>query len=468
MASSVRARSELDEKIATVYYQSFVIALVVCLTPFKALAYAAPFIAGAWLLLKSHSASARRKAWLVLASAVGIVIAYWMFRHDYSIGAGFLAIVTYGAPLFLAVIPTKSLANDELLDRMVGLVSKVLVFEALLGILQAVVNASQSGGFDLSNGDAVQGTIHLSFVSDAAFSNPIYAANVAFFLLALIPHIFLKRRSVFWPVALGTIAFILASVVHMILFVGVGLVFALAWFRAPLPRRIRKVQLISALSLGLLLAMTALADNLRNIGYQASLFAGQDLPKAVMVYRALYEMPHEYPAMPFVGLGPGQFSSRASLISTGLYFGGLEDPKSIPLISGHFSPALSDYLLDLWVNASDVQAYGGSSSAKPFFSWMSVYTEFGAPVLLGVFVYAVLLLRKMKARAKSPTQKWMAVSVAAGIVFLLLLGFQENYWEVPQAILVGLMLLQVMYANVVYGRPSYSPPPPKASLQLVE
>ena len=146
----------------------------------------------------------------------------------------------------------------------------------------------------------------------------------------------------------------------------------------------------------------------------------------------------------------------------------LEDPRSIPLISGNFSPALSDYLLDLWVDASDVKAYGGSSSAKPFFSWMSVYTEFGGPVLLGVFVYAALLLRKMKARAKSPTQKWMAVSVAAGIVFLLLLGFQENYWEVPQAILVGLMLVQVMYANVVYGRPLYSPPPPKASLRLAE
>jgi hypothetical protein len=45
----------------------------------------------------------------------------------------------------------------------------------------------------------------------------------------------------------------------------------------------------------------------------------------------------------------------------------------------------------------------------------------------------------------------MAISVGTGSVFLLLLGFQENYWEVSQAIFVGCMLLKVLYANVVYA-----------------
>ena len=81
---------------------------------------------------------------------------------------------------------------------------------------------------------------------------------------------------------------------------------------------------------------------------------------------------------------------------------------------------------------------------------MSVYTELGAPALLAVFVYGAILLIRMKVRAESPQEKWLAVSSGAGICFLLLLGFQENYWEVPQAILVGLMLVQTMYANVVY------------------
>ena len=454
----------MDEQITAAYFQSFVVALVLCLSPFKAVAYAAPFVSGAWFLFRSHSASARRKAWLVLVSATGLVIAYWIFRHDYSVGAGFLAILTYGAPLLLAVVPAEYLANNELLDRMIGLVSKALIFEALVGIVQAVASSSRTGGFGLANGDAVQGTIHLSFVSDAAFSNPIYAANVSIFLLALIPSLILRKRSAFWPVLLGTIAFILASVVHMILFLIFGLTLSLIWFHPPFARRTHKTRLVFIGVLGLLLAMTALGSNLGTISYQAGLFAGEDLPKAVIVYRAVYEMPHEYPAMPFVGLGPGQFSSRASLISTGLYFGGLEDPKSVPFVRGRLSPALSDYLLDLWVGASDSRAYGGSSSAKPFFSWLSVYTELGAPALLAVFVYGAILLIRMKARAKSPQEKWLAVSTGAGICFLLLLGFQENYWEVPQAILAGLMLVQTMYANVVYRRTASKQNVPSPSL----
>jgi hypothetical protein len=450
---SLRRRTGADEKgIRESYYEAFVLALVMCLSPFKALAYAAPFLAGSWFLYRSRSLSGRRRARRVLASALGLVVTYWLFRAHYSMAAGLLAIVTYGTFFLLVIIPTESLASKDLLDRMTGLVGKVLIVEAIVGIAQALVSASRSGGFDLSNGDAVQGTIHLSFISDGSFSNPIYAANMTFFLLALAPYLMSKKRRVFWPILLGTVALILASVIHMILFAAVGLMFALLLFHPSLPRKMNKFQLVSAVVLGPVLAIAVLSDNLRNITYQAGLFAGGDLPKAVMVYRALYEMPHDYPAMPLVGLGPGQFSSRASLISTGRYFGGLDDPKTVPLIRENVSPALDEYLADLWVDASDVQAYGGSSSAKPFFSWMSVYTELGAPALVGVFVYALLLLRRMKVSAQSSEQKWLAVCSGAGVCFLLLVGFQENYWEVPQALLTGLMLVQVMYANIVYQR----------------
>lgn len=457
MILSSQAPIRRDQEVVAAYYQAFVIALVICLSPFKGLAYAAPLICGVWFLSKSGDDSARRKAGYGLALAVAVVIAYWILRHEYSLVGGLLAIVTYSTFLFLAIIPTKSLANEKLLDRMTTLVARILVCEALIGIVQAVVGAREGGGFDLGNGDVVQGTIHLSFVADGAFSNPIYAANMVFFLLVLVPVLIAKKRPVTWPLLLGIIAFVLASVIHMILFLAVGLVFSLLWFRPPLPRTVHRFRLASVALLGPLIAIIALSANLSTLNYQAGLFATGGLPKGVMVYRAVYEMPQEYPAMPLIGLGPGQFSSRASLISTGLYFGGLEDPKSVPLIRGHLSPALSDYLLDLWVDSSNVSAYGGSSSAKPFFSWMSVYTEFGTPALIAIFIYCLVLLKRMKAHAQSPQQKWLAVSSGAAICFLLELGFQENYWEVPQAILIGLMLVQVMYANVIYYRAAPEP-----------
>jgi hypothetical protein len=45
----------------------------------------------------------------------------------------------------------------------------------------------------------------------------------------------------------------------------------------------------------------------------------------------------------------------------------------------------------------------------------------------------------------------MAAATGTGIVLLALLGVQENYWETPQAILIGAILLKAMYAQLVYG-----------------
>jgi hypothetical protein len=391
-----------------------------------------------------------------MAFAIALLSLYWLLRSDYAIAGGLLAIVTYGSFLFLAMIPTKLIASEKLMDRVIGLVGKVLVFEAVVGILQAVVNARESGGFDLANGDAVHGTLFFSFQPDLAFSNPMFAANVVFFLLALVPNLISKRRSFRWPVTLGAVAFVLASVVHMILFAAVATTFAILVFRPPFSKNNRLVR-ISLAALLPLLALTFLSENLQTVTHQIDLFLTGNLPKAEMVSRSLSEMPRDYPEMSIVGLGPGQFSSRAALIGTGMYIGGLDDPKSIPFLHPTTTAALDNFLYDLWLDASNLEAYGGSSSAKPFFSWMSVYTEFGAPVLLGVFVYSFILLRRMKSRAHSPRQKWLATVSGAGIVFLLLLGFQENYWEMPQAILLGLMLIQVMYANIVYGNRVCSP-----------
>ena len=44
--------------------------------------------------------------------------------------------------------------------------------------------------------------------------------------------------------------------------------------------------------------------------------------------------------------------------------------------------------------------------------------------------------------------------LVAGILFLALIGLQETYWEVPQAILIGLLLLKAMYARLMYGSPA--------------
>ena len=39
-------------------------------------------------------------------------------------------------------------------------------------------------------------------------------------------------------------------------------------------------------------------------------------PRSKITMEAFADLPAEYPAMPLIGLGPGQFSSRAALIGT--------------------------------------------------------------------------------------------------------------------------------------------------------
>jgi hypothetical protein len=442
-----------EERIGESYYEAFVIALVLCLSPFKGLAYFAPLLAGAWFLIASKSPFARRRCIQAVALASFLIGISWLLRSHFNFEGAVLAIVTYSTFLFLLVIPVKSIRNGSLRGRMMRLIGAAMIVEAGFGIVQALVEAHRSGGFDMSNGDAVEGTISFRFKSDAAFGNPMFGANVCFMLIALLPYVLRRKRSMYTPFILGAIVFVLASIVHMIIFVATAFAFAVIFFGPPFPIRVGKWRLVVTISLIPLLTVVLLASNVASTSIWVTMFLGGELPKAVVIQRALFEMPQEYPEMPYVGLGPGQFSSRASLIATGLYFAGDEGPKTVPLLHPVVSPPVADYLADLWATAADQETYGRSSTARPYFSWMSVYSEFGAPALLAVFVYALILIRRMKVKARSPDQKWLAVSAATGIVFLILLGFQENYWEVPQAILVGLMLIQVTYANIVYPYP---------------
>jgi len=170
-----------------------------------------------------------------------------------------------------------------------------------------------------------------------------------------------------------------------------------------------------------------------------------------MIQRVFDEMPQEYPAMTLFGLGPGQFSSRASLISTNLYIGGITDPRTLPFLEEQASAPAKDYLLDLWL---DSEKGGNGSTTRPFFSWMSVYTEFGAPICLAIIAYSWILLKRLKIASQCSEFGWRATATAMGLMFFLLLGFQENYWEVPQAIFVGLMVLKVMYSELRFGTPA--------------
>ena len=144
--------------------------------------------------------------------------------------------------------------------------------------------------------------------------------------------------------------------------------------------------------------------------------------------------------LPF-GLGPGQFSSRAALIVTGQYFGG-NNPVALPLIPVQMSEPMDEYFWDDFVAARSNRHYG--STHQPAFSWLSVFVEMGVVVTLLIAFFIFFLLARIRHYVRTYRDAILAMALSMGILFVCFLGIQENYWEIPQAIFPGLLILKAM------------------------
>jgi len=427
------------------YAHAFILALAICWSPIKPLAYVAPWIILSWIILMGGSGRTAQRTLLVLALWMGNIGLRALLSERFVFASAILTTVTYGTLIFFLAVPRAGLHRDALLRHMFRPLPALVVIEAIYGIAQAFFGYVQGGSFDLSNGDRVQGTIFPFFYAENAFSNPMYTVNLTFLLLVMLLLGLTTKRGA-TPLVLGGLALVLASVVHVLLFFALSLAVAFLVFRPPLPKRALSVVLIVGAVAAPLLAVTVLQRNFRNLPkFAVGMYQGE-YPRAEAMVRVATRLVPESPEISVVGLGPGQFTSRASLIGTGYYFGGIFSPRPLPLLPTGMSEEFRRYMLDLWVQSQATPWLG--STHQPFFSWMSVFTEFGIlPVIVVVWV-GVVLVRHTRLTARTNRDRLLATAVLAGFSFLLLLGMQENYWEVPQAILPGAMLLKAMHANL--------------------
>lgn len=438
----VDARRRSDELVAWVSLSPIILSWL----PAKSLAYAGPWVLVAALILLVRN---RRVAWRALAvgAVVGAVLClYALFEPGFKLEGALIGIFTYGVPLALIIVPARALARPGVTEIVQRWCAKILAIESVLGLVQAGIGFAHSGTFDVSNGDWVKGTIGLTlhgFIPGRGFGNAMFAANLALLLLLLLPRIVQRRRYLLG--FLGALALVLASVVHVLLFLlvagGISAVIVLvraAWVR------VRTLFAVGFAALCIIsLAVLVLPQNLELIGVFAKQFAEGQSPKAEVVRRAVIEMPASYPWMPWVGLGPGQFSSRAGLIATGRFFGGYyghdRTPGIVPVVTG----AQQKYLMDLWAWAASTPYFG--TTQHPYFSWLSAYTELGIPACLGILLALTafsLRVRRLVGLRKMPPITGFAL--VAAFVFVFLLGLQENYWEIPQAIVPILLFKQLM------------------------
>jgi hypothetical protein len=433
-----------------VYYQGFVVALLLCWSPFKSLAYFAPFIMLGWFLVATQSGTVLRNVTIVLSLWLLWAILHSPFVGNFAWSSAFISILTYSSFLPIATIPVSFLAKRPLLPRMQRWMLILIIVQSVLGIIQALYGFSQEGTFDIETGDHVEGTIHPWLPPDYAFGNPMFAVNMTFLLLALLPGILTRRKHVL-IFLLGSVVLILASVVHVLLFLGVAVGVVLLIYAPSFFGRRSGWLVIIMLTIAGLAAVNILSTNFGNIGSFFSMTVDAVTPRGILMQVMITDIPSEYPYMVLFGLGQGQFISRAGLIGTGYYFGTFENPRSFPFLGEQLSVPFETYMLPLWREMEGNIWWG--STHRPFSSWLSVYSEFGIFICVGIVLGVTLLLLYIRLKARTYEQKTVAISLSVGILFLLLLGWQENYWEVPQAIFPGLLILRAMYTDFVAQRP---------------
>jgi hypothetical protein len=193
-----------------------------------------------------------------------------------------------------------------------------------------------------------------------------------------------------------------------------------------------------------LLGLTATVSSIRWADMQRwyeHVLVDEESPKKMVTLAASQIM--SAPKNLVLGVGIGQFGSRASLISSGEYLN-----VRLP----GFLYGESEYFRQFVRPAQEVFLLHGEGSAmsKPYFSALNILIEFGLPLTLlllaaltKLFVYNRRLSRSSDAHARL-----LGVVANVGLVFFVLCCFVENYLEFPQAIFVPILLYMVAHRSV--------------------
>lgn len=446
------------------YRIGYLLVLIGCFLPAKSIGYALPFAFFAWMAAKAPHAIRWNRVVAILIVVAVLPLIYVVIDDEFLIVNYLLAVVTYSSFLPIAVLDGRQLESPDLVERLAVPTSWMIALQGVIGVIQALAGEIEGGSFGGGNGDRVQGTIHLSLQPESSFSNPMFATNITLMLLVCLAVPSLLKAGVRRRLLVGVVALVLASVVHVLIFAALALVVALIVIETTRGRGTGSYRnlVIGGLLAGAL-TYAALPDNVANISGMTNAvidFDALSVPRAIMLYRVATELPDEAPYQPYVGLGPGQFSSRASLIASGLYLGGANDPQAPPFLTPQATRLAADYCLSLLIAYADQGEVIGSTH-QPFFSVLSVYTELGALGLVLVGWVVVRIVRRARQRAAAdPTTRYRSVLFVAGVVFVAMLGLQENYWEVPQAILIGLLLLRALGSNLRQAPRSAGPSTP--------
>jgi hypothetical protein len=452
-----RPISSHSSRYACAYFEMFVLAAMFIWLPFKAAAYAAPWVCMGWFILRASSGGSLIRLIGCIFIFALIILAYIFFysmvEEKFVTQNAILFLFTYSSFLIFPVLPA-NVGQEKYLPKYLNVIGWLLLFESVLGILQVFIFIGISGGnLDRATGDIAQGTLSpLSFLYPAGnFNNQIFTCNILLLLLFYLPHAIVHRRGRM-ICAISAMAILISSVMHLLVAVlGAVAIVTLFFTRSFLKFSLRRLLITVVLAIFLFFLALTQPRNLSLFTYYYDEMASS--PKFLVTVNSFFKLPQEYPWVYVIGLGPGQYSSRASLIGTGKYFvaGGVR--QDIPGIEPNSSKAFGKYVNNYWDEVSqNPKKYGNSTMARPFYSLLSVQIEMGMLVFGGILFFTLGLLVKLRNSCLTFATKGDRLKVlytfSLGIVigYLWLISAFENYLEVPHAIFLSLVLSKYYYA----------------------
>lgn len=444
-----------EKKYAIAFYESFIIALIIVWLPLKAIPYITPIISLVWFIIRANSGRTVIRLITFLGIFLVFICVYFITYKGFILSNAILSLITYGAFIFYIVLPKYFYSPKYNYLKYVKVVKIFLFIETLVGLLQIFISVIlRGGGLDLSAGDVVQGTIKpLAFMGGhAGFGNQMYAINMVFLLLFITPYVFKYRKNTLLYL-LAFIALFLSSVMHVFIAAIVAIVITIIFFRKELIPKLNTSHIMGILVfifVFIFYAISQPSNYYSMFGYINSYSKNQS-PKVEATFNVFTKVSIQYPTIYMIGLGPGQYSSKAGLIGSGHYFGSFHKPQKILFLPESQSEPFKEYVFKLW-ETSTHPSYGSSTMNRPFYSILSIYTEFGTIVFI-LIVYLVYIkiksLRKYYLFYKYISQDKLLSLIsfisAVSILFLLVIAFFENYLETTQAIFVGLLLIKLLY-----------------------
>jgi hypothetical protein len=302
-------------------------------------------------------------------------------------------------------------------------------------LVESAIGAAQFG--IARDPDLVSGTFGL--FDTVTKERTISQVNLCFTLFCMVVYcaIWIHKRRMKLACGIALPNALVASAAHQSLFF-MALMPALAVTTGRRFQRLGStVAVVGALTAGIYITDPQIVDHIDGWAYKVLLKPTS--PKRLAVTGAIELMEGKNLLL---GVGLGQFSSRAAILTSGSGTS-IKLPKILEDTSTNY-----DRFMKLPVFLFQ-QSGEGSALAMPYFSVLSVITEFGC-VIAAAFLFKIIqtVIENIRLGATSQAA-WRASCYCNFFIgFLFLCSFIQNYLELTQAIMIPILLYIVSKARL--------------------